>query len=123
MTLAEVKEILECAVVTGEDRLDIEVKTGCGCDLMSDVLSFIKPHALLLTGLANRQAVRTAQVADVRAIVFVRGKRPDADTVALAKEKDLPLLVTDLRLYEACGRLYMHGLRGCGANQTTGDPE
>jgi len=114
MTLEEVKQILECEVITGEDRLGTEIKVGCGCDLMSDVLAFTKPDALLLTGLANRQAVRTAQVADVRAIVFVRGKRPDEGAVALAREKGLPVLVTDLLLYEACGRLYARGLEGCG---------
>jgi len=112
MTLEEAKRILEAEVVTGEDRLDTEVKTGCGCDLMSDVLAFIKPDSLLLTGLVNRQSVRTAEVADVRAIVFVRGKRPDTETIELAKEKHIPLLVTKLLLYEACGRLYQHGLPG-----------
>src|SRR5512136_1895184 len=114
MRLDEVREILGCEVVAGHDRLDTEVKAGCGSDLMSDVLAFIKADALLLTGLANRQAVRTAQVADVRAIVFVRGKRPDDETISLAKEGGLPLLVTDLLLYEACGRLYARGLAGCG---------
>jgi len=113
MTLEEIREILECEVITGEDRLATEVKTGCGCDLMSDVLAFIKADSLLLTGLAKPQAVRTAQVADVRAIVFVRGKQPDEQTIALAKESGLPLMVTNLLLYEACGRLYAHGLPGC----------
>jgi predicted transcriptional regulator len=116
MTLEEVKRILECEVITGEDRLGMEIKTGCGCDMMSDVLAFIKADSLLLTGLANRQAVRTAQVADIRAIVFVRGKRPDPETIALANEMQLPILVTKLLLYEACGRLYANGLPGCGGN-------
>jgi len=113
MTLEEVKQILGCDVITGADRLDTEVKAGCGCDLMSDVLAFIKPDSLLLTGLSTRQVVRTAQVADVRAVVFVRGKRPDSETVALAHEKGLPMMVTSLLLYEACGRLYARGLKGC----------
>jgi len=122
MTLEEVKRILGCEMITGEDRLDVEVKTGCGCDLMSDVLAFIKADSLLLTGLVGRQAVRTAQVADIRAVVFVRGKRPDAETVALAKEMRLPLMVTDLLLYEACGRLYANGLPGCGGESKTDLP-
>ena len=114
MNLDEVRQILNCSVITGADRLrETDVRVGCGCDLMSDVLAFIKPDALLLTGLASRQAVRTALVADVRAIVFVRGKRPDPETVALAREMDLPLLVTDLLLYEACGQMFAHGLPGC----------
>lgn len=113
MKLEEAKRILECEVITGEDRLDTEIKMVCGCDLMSDVLAFAKADALLLTGLANRQAVRTADVADIRAVVFVRGKRPEEEAIALAKEKGLPVLITDLLLYEACGRLYAQGLPGC----------
>jgi predicted transcriptional regulator len=114
MKLSEVKRILDCEVIAGAERLEAtELKAACGCDLMSDVLAFTKPDALLLTGLANRQAVRTALIVDVKAIVFVRGKRPDKETLALAVENGLPLLVTDHLLYEACGRMYVAGLPGC----------
>ena len=86
---------------------------GCGCDLMSDVLSFIKPNSLLLTGLTNPQVIRTAEMADIKAICFIRGKKPDKETVELAKSKNIPLLLTDLPMFEACGRLYKEGLAGC----------
>jgi predicted transcriptional regulator len=112
MKLREVSEILNCEVIGGENQLDMDVGVGCGADLMSDVLAFIKPNALLLSGLANAQVVRTADIADVRAIVFVRGKKPDKETIALAQEKGIPLLSTKLLMYESCGRLYMKGLRG-----------
>jgi hypothetical protein len=85
----------------------------CGCDLMSDVLAFIKEEALLLTGLTNLQVVRTAEMANIKALVFVRGKKPDRETIALARAQNIPLLVTHLPMYEACGRLYRHGLPGC----------
>ena len=112
MTLAEVKATLNCRVLCGEERMDTEVAVACGSDLMSDVLAFIKPGALLLTGLASAQSVRTADVADAKAVVYVRGKEPDEATVALAKEKGLPLLCTELTMYEACGRLHAAGLPG-----------
>jgi len=112
MRLREICDTLKCEVIGGEDQLDMEIDVGCGADLMSDVLAFIKPNALMLTGLANAQVVRTADIADVRAIVFVRGKKPDKDTIALAKEKGIPLLSTKLLMYESCGRLYAGGLRG-----------
>ena len=79
---------------------------------MSDVLAFIKPNALLLTGLTNVQSVRTAEIAEVRAIVYVRGKLPDKDAIDLAKEKGIVMLWTNLPMYESCGRLYQHGLPG-----------
>lgn len=114
MTLEAVRRILECRVVAGGDRLGEEVETGCGADLMSDVLAFIKPNALLLTGLTNVQSVRTAHIAEVRAVVYVRGKLPDREAVELAEDKGLVLLATNLPMYESCGRLYARGLAGGG---------
>jgi len=76
-------------------------------------LSFIKPNSLLLTGLTNPQVIRTAEMADIKAICFIRGKKPDKETVELAKSKNIPLLLTDLPMFEACGKLYKEGLAGC----------
>lgn len=113
MKLAEVIEILRCEVVVPEAGPGVlELEVGCGADLMSDVLAFIKPSALLLTGLTNAQAVRTAEIADVKAIVYVRNKQPEEEAIALAREKQIPLLRTKLLMYEACGRLYVRGLPG-----------
>lgn len=112
MKLQEIKEILDCQVLTGENGLDEEIGVVCGADLMSDVLTFIKPGALLLSGVTNAHVVRTAELADIKAIVFVRGKRPLPETIKLAREKKIPLLSTELLMYEACGRLYRKGLKG-----------
>lgn len=115
MRLSEVVEALECEVVVGREDpsfSEIKVEVGCGADLMSDVLAFIKPGAILLTGLITAQVVRTAVVADIRAIVYVRKKRPDPKAVELAREGGIPLLCTPLLMFEACGRLYARGLRG-----------
>jgi predicted transcriptional regulator len=120
MTLSDVQRILEAEVVVGKHLLHREVSVGCGSDLMSDVLAFIKPSALLLTGLTNQQAVRTAEMQDVVAICFVRGKKPLNDTVRLAQDKDIPLLATRFTMFEACGRLYAGGLPGGDETTETG---
>lgn len=112
MKLTEVKELLEAKVFAGADILDHEVNSACGSDLMSDVLAFVKDRALLLTGLVNLQVVRTAEMMDITAIVFVRGKVPSADIIALAESKDMVLLSTELPMFIACGLLYTHGLKG-----------
>ncbi len=113
MTLEEVKEILNAEVITGSNNLQMEIKMGCGSDLMSDVLAFTKAESLLLTGLTNTQVIRTAEMADIVAICFVRGKKPDEETIGLAKSKGLPLLMTQLPMFESCGQLYKNGLIGC----------
>ena len=117
MTLEDVKRILEADVIVGSNLLNQEVKMACGCDLMSDVLSFVKSESLLLTGLTNPQVIRTAEMADVTAICFVRGKRPDPAAVEMAESKNLPLLTTPLPMFESCGRLWKQGLPGCSEYQ------
>ncbi len=115
MLLSEIKTILNAQVLTGEDDgtlENIEINTACGSDLMSDVLAYVKDQSLLLTGLINSQVIRTAEMMDIIAICFVRGKSPAADVTALAKQKGVILMATDLPMYPACGRLYQKGLRG-----------
>jgi predicted transcriptional regulator len=112
MTLRELMVILDAEVIVGETRLDIEVNAGFAADLMSDVLSFAKPGAILLTGLTNPLVVRTADTMDLIAIVFVRGKKPLNEAIELAKQKNIPLLATRYIMFESCGRLYKAGIRG-----------
>jgi predicted transcriptional regulator len=113
VTLREVVEILDATVVVGKDKLETEVKTAFGADLMSDVLAFAKPGGLLLTGLTNSQIVRTADVLDIAAIIVVRGKRPLLETITLAEELHIPILTTKYILFEAAGRLHAKGIVGC----------
>ena len=112
MKLLEVKEILSAEVLTGSEKLDTEVLSACGCDLMSDVLAFVKEQAVLLTGLVNPQVVRTAEMMDMHCIVFVRGKRPTLDMIEMAEDRDMVMLCTNLEMFTSCGRLYQNGLRG-----------
>jgi predicted transcriptional regulator len=112
MTLRRIKEILRAEIICGQDRLDEEVKFAGGSDLMSDVLAFGKPGLVLLTGLSNAQSIRTATIIDASAVIYVRGKRPDAVGRRLAEEKGLPVLSTEFMMYKACGLLYSHGLPG-----------
>ena len=113
MTLRMVKDVLAAETIFGEELLaGIEVDSCYSADLMSDVLGRAKANGLLLTGLTNPQAVRTAEVADIKAVCIVRGKKPESVMVELAKEKNIPLLVTKLTMFEACALLYQSGLRG-----------
>jgi len=112
MRLKEIAKLLDAEVLTRNADLDREVEYAGASDLMSDVLAFTRPGSVLLTGLQSIQVVRTAEMLDLKAIVFVRGKRPDANTVALAEEMGLPLFVSRYPLYEACGILYEAGLPG-----------
>lgn len=110
MNIRDLLNIIDGTLITQSDNLSREIKGGFGADLMSDVLASIQPEAVLMTGLCNPQVVRTAQMADVSAIVLVRGKVPPAETVRLANEESLPLISTPYGMFEVCGRLHNAGL-------------
>ncbi len=116
MKLAEIRDTLNATVITSQALLGNSVESVYCADLMSDVLSFSVARCLLITGLTNAQVIRTAEMAAIDMIVFIQGKRPALQTISLAEEKNIPLLVTDLPMFDACGRLYEKGLRSKSAS-------
>jgi predicted transcriptional regulator len=112
MKLREIINLLRAEILAGNGLVDeIDVEHCFSADLMSDVLGRTHANGVLVTGITNPQAVRTADIADIKAVCLVRGKQPEAETVALAKRKNIPLFVTKMTMFEACGILYMNGLR------------
>ena len=111
MTIGEIVDAVQGEVMCGEDRMFEVVEYAFASDLMSDVLAFCTPGSLLLTGLTNVQIVRTAQMLDIPAIVFVRGKRPLEETIQLARENGIPILLTRYSMFESCGILFAKGMK------------
>ncbi|MCL2066419.1 MAG: hypothetical protein FWG99_03020 [Treponema sp.] len=114
MTVAQAVALLEGQFFTGEDTADIEVASACGADLMSDVMAFVKERVLLLTGLVNPQVIRTCELLDIHAVIFVRGKMPGRDMIEMAENAGIILAGTKLSMFLACGKLYEGGLRSGG---------
>ena len=110
MKISEISRLLEAEVLCCENMLDNEVYSACGSDMMSDVLAFVKNQAVLLTGLVNPQVIRTAEMMDMHCVVFVRGKVPSEEMLALAKDCEILVMTTRMRMFEACGKLYTHEL-------------
>lgn len=114
MKISEIAALLDARVYCGEDMMDREVHSGCGCDLMSDVLAYVKDQAVLLTGLVNPQVIRTAEMMDIICIVFVRGKEPTEAMIELARERSIAILSTNFRMFSSCGILCAAGLQDGG---------
>jgi predicted transcriptional regulator len=112
MLIREIQQVLDAQLLTGEELLDTAVHTACGSDMMSDVLAFVKDQAVLITGLLNQQAIRTAAMMDMVCVVFVRGKVPDEAILEAARENGIAVLTTAHRMFTACGLLYQAGLDG-----------
>jgi len=112
MTVNDIAAVLEAKFLCCEEEGDRQVSSAFASDMMSDVLAFVTEDTLLLTGLINSQSVRTAEMLDLPALVFVRGKNPHKDAIDRARMIGMPALTTQMTMYEACGRLYGAGVRG-----------
>ncbi|SHJ01896.1 hypothetical protein SAMN02745975_01112 [Geosporobacter subterraneus DSM 17957] len=110
MKLSKVIEILNAELYSSFADLDMTFQYGKASDLLSDVLRFPAENSLLLTGLMNLQVVRTAEMLDIKGIVFVRDKKPSQEIIDLANQTGIVLMGTRFNLYKSCGLLYQYGL-------------
>ena len=112
MRLSEIVDTLDAKVLAGKDKLDREIRTCGASDLMSDILAGLSEGCILLTGLTTVQVIRTAMVAGVGAVVFVRGKTPPQQVIDLARDQSLPLISSPYSMFVSCGRLHACNLTG-----------
>jgi predicted transcriptional regulator len=112
MKLSEIIETLDATLLIGEDNLDKDIAKCGASDLMSDVLAAICEGCILLTGLTTVQVIRTASVAGVGAVAFVRGKKPPPEVVEMAGAQGLPLISSPYSMFVSCGRLHACNLAG-----------
>jgi len=111
MRLKDVAETLNGRIVCGKDQIDKEVEFAFASDLMSDVLTVQKDNMILLTGLANVQALRTAEMSDISCIVLVRNKKATEDMLKLGKESGIVIIECSCSMFKASGMLYNNGLK------------
>jgi predicted transcriptional regulator len=112
MKLSDVLSVLDATLLVGDSQLNKEI-TRCGAsDLMSDILAGLSEDCLLLTGLTTVQVIRTALVAGVGAVVFVRGKNPPQEVIDMAKAQGVPLISSPYSMFVSCGRLHASNLTG-----------
>ncbi|PKM50238.1 MAG: hypothetical protein CVV02_12165 [Firmicutes bacterium HGW-Firmicutes-7] len=112
MKIREILEYIDAEVLIGEEHMEEEIEYGWSCDLMSDVLAFVKNNVILLTGLIHPQVIRTAEMLDIKAIAFVRGKIPGEEILRMAKSRDMVVLATKHSLFTSSALLHEKGLIG-----------
>jgi len=113
VTIQEIAEILEATIIADSEDTDVNIQSACSADMMSAVLYYHTPDSLLITGLTQLHVIRTAEIAGIKSIVFVLDKKPNEETIELAKQKKIPLLCTRFCMYTASGKLFGAGLPGC----------
>lgn len=111
MQISEVIDLTEATILTCETQKGNNVLRAFASDLMSDVLTLDTDNLLLITGLNNLQTIRTAEMAEIKYILFVRGKMPTPPMIELAKKENMLLLVTKKSLFQTSGLLFQAGLK------------
>lgn len=112
MKFDDVIEILNAEVhFRSDDTGEKDITTASASDLMSDILASIHVPDILITGLTNAQAIRTASVFGIKIVIIVRGKLVDSKLIDLAREEEITIVSTKSTLFDSCGKLYENGLR------------
>ncbi len=110
MTIEQISHLLDAEVICGHDMLSHRVEMAFASDLMSDVLTLSEHNVLLITGLANTQAIRTAEMSEIPCVVFARGKKVTDEIKELAEENGIIILQCRFSVFKTCGILYHAGI-------------
>jgi len=110
-TIKEIAELIEGKVLCCEEKLGNHIQHAFASDLMSDVLTVEMDNLLLITGLANLQAIRTAEMSDISYIIFARNKKVNRDIISLAEETGIMLIESPFSVFRISGELYKAGVK------------
>ena len=110
MTIRDIYSLVQGEILCGEAYLDQVQDHAFASDLMSDVLTIKIDNFLLITGLANIQSIRTAEMSDVKCVLLVRGKKATTDMIELARESGMVLMRTPFSMFKTSGILFAAGL-------------
>jgi len=106
MKLKEIIEKLQLKVLTGQDKLQVEVTSGYTSDLLSDVIANSKQGNLWITLQIHQNIIAVAKLKDLAGIIIVNNREPDEETLQKAKEENVPLFSSEEMAFEISGKLY-----------------
>ena len=111
MTIEEITGIIDGKVICCEDKISTSVEYAFASDLMSDVLTIEKENIVLITGLANLQAIRTSEMSDISCIIFARDKKIGEEMISLSRENNMILVESPHTIFHIAGELYKAGIK------------
>jgi len=108
MKVSELKEKINLELIN--KLYDKDINGVFISDMVSDIVAGAKPGNLLITIQTHKNLIATANLVDVSAIVFVRGKTPLEDVVNLADRAEITLFKTDLDAWKLAIKLHEIGI-------------
>lgn len=111
MIVSDIAKLIdgEFAVRNGKE-CEMEIHKAFASDLMSDVLTIEENNILLITGLANTQTIRTADMAEIKNVVIGRNKTITPDMIELAENLEINIITSPYSLYHISGILFKEGV-------------
>lgn len=113
MKLGDLAAAIDGTILVGDEQPNLTIDRAFAADLLSDVLALTEERTTLVTGMVNPQVMRVAEILNIVAVVFVRGKVPPQSLVDYAVKLDIPLVATKKTMFETCGLMYANGVRAC----------
>ncbi len=111
MKIKDIVKTLDLQVMSGEEFLEREVTGGYAGDLLSDVLANSKKGNLWITLQIHQNIIAVASSKELSGIIIVNGRKPEEETLKIAKEEKMPVIISSLLTYEVAGKLYEIGIR------------
>ena len=108
-------KVSELAEKTGlsplNDCKDKEIEGVYISDMVSDIITGAKANGILITLQTHKSLIAAANLVDVAAVVFVRGKRPAKDVIELASKAGIGLFITDVDTWSFAIKLNEVGIK------------
>jgi serine kinase of HPr protein (carbohydrate metabolism regulator) len=110
MTVEEISKLLDAEIICGKNRASLKIDLAFASDLMSDVLTLGEDNVMLITGLANMQTIRTAEMAEIPCVIVARDKEVSDEMTEIAEENGIILLKCRYSVFKTCGLLFREGI-------------
>ncbi len=111
MNINEIAKTVSAEILfQSETCRDKNIEYAVAADLMSEVMIGTVDGSLIVTGLMNPQVIRTAEMMNATAVLFIRGKKIPEQVMDLAKDREVTVLSSACTMFEACGLLYGRGI-------------
>ena len=111
MRVKDIIKTLDAQLLCGSEHEEYVIDVAFASDLMSDVLTLKHDHVLLITGLANMQTIRTAEMSDIKCVIFARNKKASKEMIELAQENEIILIECRYSVFKTCGLLFQAGVK------------
>jgi hypothetical protein len=80
-------------------------------DMVSDIITGAQANGLLVTLQTHKSLIAAANLVDVAAVVFVRGKKPADDVIELARKAGIGLFVAEVDTWSFAKKLIEMGIK------------